>query len=51
MGITHVFEDALKISWPPGRPSVTTSGEFVPVEAEVYDQQRGKSEGNDTDGG
>ena len=51
MGITRVYDDALKFSWPPGRPSAATSGELAPVEAKVHDKQRGKSEGDDTDGG
>jgi hypothetical protein len=51
MWITRVYDDALKISWPLSRPSGTTSGELTPVEAEVHDKQRGKSEGDDTDGG
>ena len=29
----------------------TSSGELVPVEAEVHDKQRGKSKGDDADGG
>jgi len=51
MRIAHVNKDALKISWPPIRESVTTSGEFAPVEAQVHDKQRGKSEGDDADSG
>src|ERR1700722_10742574 len=51
MWITRVYDDALKISWPPSRRSGTTSGELAPVEPEVHDKQRGKSEGDDTDGG
>jgi len=49
--ITRDHDDALKISWTPSRLSATASGELVPVEAEVYDEQRGKSKGDDADGG
>jgi len=51
MDITQVYDDALRIVWPPGRPSATPSGELVPVEAEVNEKQRGKSEGDDADRG
>ena len=51
MWIACIYDDALKISCPASRPSGTTSGELAPVEAEVHDKQRGKSEGDDTDGG
>src|ERR1700733_3865361 len=51
MWITRVYDDALKISWPPSRRSGTTSGELAPVESEVHDKQRGKREGDDADGG
>jgi len=39
MAITRAYHDALKVSWPGGRTSVASRGEFAPVEAEVDDQQ------------
>ena len=33
------------------RPSATTSGELVPVEAQIHDEQRGEGECDDPDGG
>jgi len=51
MWIVYVYDYALKISWPTSRRLVTTCGEFVPVEAEVHDQQRGKCKRNHTDSG
>ncbi|MBB5329298.1 hypothetical protein HDF14_002916 [Edaphobacter lichenicola] len=38
MWIAWLYDIGLKIPWPPGQRSVTSGGEFMPVEAEVHDQ-------------
>jgi hypothetical protein len=38
MWIAWLYDNALKISWPPSQRSVTTGGEFMPVETDIHDQ-------------